>query len=336
MRILLCIFLCLAGSLFAKGEEKKMGYVKGAEVVEVEVKEPFVIDCISGVYYSQIKTTRSSRAMRMTLLIPRTKELKPAIVYVPGGGFSSADYEKFIEMRYALAKAGFVVAAVEYRVIPNTFPALVVDAKSAIRFLREHSKEYGINPDSIGILGDSAGGYVAQMVALSGKEYNQGDFLNQSSEVQSAVSMYGISNLLNIGEGFSPEVLKVHASPAVTEALLLNGVAFRDFAGASVMSDPSKALKASPMGHLEGKKPPLLLMHGDIDDLVSPIQSSQIYEALKKRNQPVEYILVKDAQHGDIHWFQEPIISRVVQWFKKTLAKPIATKNQTQDKNSNL
>lgn len=335
MRKIFLALLCLVGGLFAK-EVKAMGYVKGAEVIEVEVEHPFVIDCISGVYYSQIKSTRSSRAMRMTLLIPRTKELKSAIVYVPGGGFSSADYEKFSEMRYALARAGFVVAAVEYRVIPSIFPAPIVDAKSAIRYLREHYKEYTINPNSIGILGDSAGGYVAQMVAMSGKLYNEGDFLSQSSEVQSAVSLYGISNLLNIGEGFSPEVLAVHRSPAVTEALLLNGVAFRDFAGASVMSDPKKALNASPMGHLEGKKPPLLLMHGDIDDLVSPIQSLQMYEALKKRNQPVEYVLVKNAQHGDIHWFQEPIISKVVQWFEKTLAKPIPLKDLKQDKNQNL
>lgn len=335
MRKIFLALLCLVGGLFAK-EVKAMGYVKGAEVIEVEVKHPFVIDCISGVYYSQIKSTRSSRAMRMTLLIPRTKELKSAIVYVPGGGFSSAEYEKFSEMRYALARAGFVVAAVEYRVIPSIFPAPIVDAKSAIRYLREHYKEYTINPNSIGILGDSAGGYVAQMVAMSGKLYNEGDFLSQSSEVQSAVSLYGISNLLNIGEGFSPEILAVHRSPAVTEALLLNGVAFRDFAGASVMSDPKKALNASPMGHLEGNKPPLLLMHGDIDDLVSPIQSSQMYEALKKRNQPVEYVLVKNAQHGDIHWFQEPIISKVVQWFEKTLAKPIPLKDLKQDKNQNL
>lgn len=335
MRKIFLALLCLVGGLYAK-EVKAMGYVKGAEVIEVEVKHPFVIDCISGVYYSQIKSTHSSRAMRMTLLIPRTKELKSAIVYVPGGGFSSAEYEKFSEMRYALARAGFVVAAVEYRVIPSIFPAPIVDAKSAIRYLREHYEEYTINPNSIGILGDSAGGYVAQMVAMSGKLYNEGDFLSQSSEVQSAVSLYGISNLLNIGEGFSPEVLAVHRSPAVTEALLLNGVAFRDFAGASVMSDPKKALNASPMGHLEGKKPPLLLMHGDIDDLVSPIQSSQMYEALKKRNQPVEYVLVKNAQHGDIHWFQEPIISKVVQWFEKTLAKPIPLKDLKQDKNQNL
>lgn len=335
MRILMCIFVCLAFG-FAKEEASKLAYVKGAEVMSVEIKNPVIIDSISGVIFSQIKDTRSVKGLRMSLLIPRTQDLKPCVVYVPGGGFSSADYEKFTEMRYTLAKAGFVVAAVEYRVVPTKFPALVVDAKSAIRYLREHYKEYGINPKAIGILGDSAGGYLSQMVAMSGGEYNQGDYLNQSSEVQSAVSLYGISNLLNIGEGYSGEVQKVHASPAVTEALLVNGVAFGDFAGASIMSDPTKALKASPMGHLEGVKPPLLLMHGDKDTLVSPIQSSQMYEALKKRGQKVEYIVVKGAQHGDITWFQEPIINKVVEWFKQTLPKPIPAKDIPKDKNANL
>ncbi len=57
----------------------------------------------------------------MTLLVPRTSDPKPAILYVPGGGFTSAAHRKFIEMRLALAQAGFVVAAAEYRVVPMSF-----------------------------------------------------------------------------------------------------------------------------------------------------------------------------------------------------------------------
>lgn len=61
-------------------------------------------------------------------------------------------------MRTALAKAGFVVAAAEYRTVPTKYPALVNDAKAAVRFLREHAKEYGIDPAKIGVLGDSPAG----------------------------------------------------------------------------------------------------------------------------------------------------------------------------------
>lgn len=131
------------------------GYTDGALVIQVK-KTSEQIDAMSGIIYSQVKSTRAIRQLRMSLLIPRTQDLKPAIVYFPGGGFTSADYEKFSEMRMALAEAGFVVAAAEYRVVPDTFPAPVQDGKSAVRFLREHAAEYGIDPNRIGVLGDSA------------------------------------------------------------------------------------------------------------------------------------------------------------------------------------
>ena len=144
---------------------------------------------MSGIVYSQIKGLRSNRALRMTVMIPRDGKAKPAIIYFPGGGFTSADYEKFTEMRTALAKAGFVVAAAEYRTVPTKYPALVNDAKAAVRFLREHAKEYGIDPTKIGVLGDSAGGYLAQMSGATNgeKQFDEGDFLNQSSDVQAVV-----------------------------------------------------------------------------------------------------------------------------------------------------
>lgn len=254
------------------------GDAPGAEVISVSNTRG-QIDALNDVVYAQVKQTRAVRQLHMSLLVPRTQALKPAIIYFPGGGFSSADYNKFIEMRMALAEAGFVVAAAEYRVIPDTFPAPVVDGKAAVRYLREHASEYGIDPARIGVLGDSAGGWLSQMLGTTNDEktFDKGDYLNQSSNVQAVVTLYGISNLLNIGEGFPADIQKVHQSPAVTEALLVNGAAFRDFAGAAITADPKKALAASPMGHLNGKKPPFLIMHGSADTLVSPEQSAQLY-----------------------------------------------------------
>ena len=177
--------------------------VAQTESLKVEVTE-HQIDEIGGVIYSQIQSRRSNRAMRMTLLVPRTAEKKPAIIYFPGGGFTTTDYEKFIEMRFALAKAGFVVAAAEYRVVPNKFPAILEDGKSAVRFLKAHADAYGIDASKIGVLGDSAGGYLSQMVAVTGneKQFDKGDNLHVDSTVQAAATLYGISDLRNIGAGF--------------------------------------------------------------------------------------------------------------------------------------
>ncbi|MGZ0752687.1 alpha/beta hydrolase fold domain-containing protein [Kluyvera sichuanensis] len=313
------------------------GNTNGAQVIHVENTRGR-IDTLNGIVYSQIKSTVAVRPLHMSLLVPRNTDLKPAIVYFPGGGFTSAAWDKFIEMRMALAQAGFVVAAAEYRTVPDTFPAPVIDGKAAIRYLREHAKEYGIDPQRIGVLGDSAGGYMAQMMALTNgdKAFEQGDFLNQSSDVQAAATLYGISNLLNIGEGFPAAIQKVHESPAVTEALLVHGSAFRDWPGAAIGSDKQKALAASPMGHVNGKKPPFLIMHGSADTLVSPLQSAQLYKALKEEGNKADYVLLEGAEHGDDHWYQQPVIDRVVSWFKATLGEPIKHSTRAKDKNANL
>ena len=303
-------------------EHSLAGYTHGANIMKIDHMRD-QIDEITGIIYSQIFKMRSVIPLHMSLLIPRTSELKPTVVYFPGGGFTSADYEKFIEMRMALAHAGFVVASVEYRVVPHTFPAPVIDAKAAIRYLKKHAVHLGIDPKRIGVIGDSAGGWLAQMVATTAKEkeYEQGDFLNQTTDVQSVVSLYGISSLLNISDGFSEKLQKVHESPASTEALLVNGVAFKEFAGASIYECDDKALKASPIEHIKGKLPPFLIMHGSADTLVSPQQSAQLYNALKAQDSPAHYILVEGAEHGSAHWFQPKIIDCVVQWFNQTLAQ---------------
>lgn len=294
--------------------------VAQTESMKVEVTE-HQIDEIGGVIYSQIQSRRSNRAMRMTLLVPRTAEKKPAIIYFPGGGFTTTDYEKFIEMRFALAKAGFVVAAAEYRVVPNKFPAILEDGKSAVRFLKAHADAYGIDASKIGVLGDSAGGYLTQMVAVTGneKQFDKGDNLHVDSTVQAAATLYGISDLRNIGAGFDEAIQKVHQSPAVTEALLVNGVAFNEYPGASILSDSDKALAASSLGHIKKNLPPFLIMHGTEDKLVSPVQSEQLYEALKQNGNRVTYVKVEGAAHGDTVWFQKPIIDKVVTWFKDNL-----------------
>lgn len=298
-----------------------MGQSPEAQVVDVPVVQGR-IDAISGVVYSQVfERGRSVRGLKMTLFVPRTKEKKPAVLYFPGGGFTSADHEKFLEMRYALACAGYVVAACEYRAVPNKFPALLEDAKAAVRWMRAHASEFGVDANRIGLLGDSAGGYVVQMAGATNgeKNWDVGDFKEVSSDVQAVVSIYGISDLTTIGEGIGNE--NVHASAAVTEALLLNGPAFKDFAGASVNADPQKAKAASPIGHVDGTEPPFLLMHGSGDKVVSPLQSKKMFEALLNKKVEAEYVLVRGAEHGDLPWYQPSVISRVVNFFDRHLKR---------------
>ncbi len=81
-------------------------------------------------------------------------------------------------------------------------------------------------------------------------------------------------------------------------------------------------LKAGSLGHVDGGEPPFLIMHGSGDRLVSPLQSARLYEALKSVKVDAEYVLVDGAGHGDLPWYQKPVIDRVVTFFEKKLGKP--------------
>lgn len=321
----LCATLCSASVAHAATNPTAlMGYTAGAQTLTVNV-ENGQIDEMSGVVYQQIKEVRRFDQLKMTLLIPRTKTAKPAVVYFPGGGFTSADHEKFIEMRYALARAGFVVAAAEYRPVPTRFPGLVEDGKAAVRFLRSHAMELGIDPDKIGVLGDSAGGYLAEMLGTTNGEtgWDKGEWLTVNSDVQAVVSLYGLSDLRSVGEGFSEATNAIHAANNVTEALLLHGPAFAEYPGGTIHTDEAKTLHASAIGHVDGSEPPILLMHGSADKLVSPWQSAHLFEALSAKHvKGCEYVLVEGAGHGDLPWYQPPVIDRVVSYFVTHLGDP--------------
>ena len=141
--------------------------------------------------------------------------------------------------------------------------------------------------------------------------------------MQAVCTIYGISDLTSIGEGLDPAQAKVHASPAVTEALLVHGPAFGKSPGGSILSDREKAMNASSLGHIDGSEPPFLIMHGSGDRLVSPMQSAHLAQTLRKAGTDVEYVLVEGAGHGDLPWFQKPVIERVVKFFEKRLGEAL-------------
>ncbi len=307
------------------GDPSLPGYSEGCEIVSVSGADD-QIDCIEDVVYAQMYNVRGSRQLRMTLLIPRNDRLKPCILYFPGGGFTTAVHSRYLEMRMALARRGYVVVACEYRPVPVKFPGLVQDAKAAIRYVRAHAAQYGIDPERIGVLGDSAGGYVVQMLGTTGgvTGYDTGEYLDQRSDVQAVCTIYGISDLTSIGEGFGKEIEDIHASSASTESLLLFGPAFDRNPGGSAVEDREKALAASALGNIRHNLPPFLIMHGSADSLVSPRQSARLFEALKRNGTEAEYVLVRGAAHGDLTWYQQPVIERVVNWFARTLGEPKA------------
>lgn len=266
-------------------------------------------------------------ALHMDILVPDSKEPLPLIVFITGGGFIMAPKNNWIQQRMRLAQAGYVVASIEYRYAPlSKFPLPLEDCKTAIRWLRAHADMYKIDPSRVGVLGNSAGGYLSAFVGLTNgmKEFDKGDFLDYSSDVLCAADIFGISDITNIGMDYDEENQKGHASAGATEALWALGTPTFGGKDGGVLAHPEESAYASPITYVEKNAAnlvPMLLMHGTEDVLVSPGQTDILYQALKAKGAEAERYVVKGAAHGGPYWVQEPVMKVMVDFFDKHMKK---------------
>src|SRR5271156_5980836 len=107
------------------------------------------------------------------LYLPKGRSKAPVLVAVHGGGWQIGTKQFYRYWGFFLARAGYAVFAVDYRLgKPGVYPAAVYDVKAAVQFVRAKAAEFDLDPDRIGLIGDSAGAHLASLVALSGDHYN--------------------------------------------------------------------------------------------------------------------------------------------------------------------
>lgn len=259
--------------------------------------------------------------LKLDLLKPNDDKVFPLVVFVTGGGFFLAPKYNYLQQRIALAEAGFIVASIEYRVIPQgKFPDALVDVKNAIRFLKANAYKFGIDKEKVVVMGESAGGYLAALTATTNncKEFEVGENLSESSSVQAAIDIYGLSDLTKVGDDFSKAIQEAHASPSSPEAIFINGLSLFD-KGGSIKDNINFVEKANPITYISKSTPPFLLMHGDKDSLVSPSQTEILFEALLENGVDAHRYIVKNANHADKYWYQPEIINIIIKFLNKIL-----------------
>jgi acetyl esterase/lipase len=164
----------------------------------------------------------------------------PLIVWVHGGAWRAGSRKG--TPAPALVPRGYAVASIEYRLSQEAvFPAQIQDCKAAIRWLRAHAKEHGLDPDRFGAWGPSAGGHLVALLGTAGdaKELEGSDGpAGQSSRVQAVCDWFGPTDFLQIGK--FPSQLN-HNAPDSPEARLLGG---------PVLENPEKCRKANPITYV--------------------------------------------------------------------------------------
>lgn len=240
--------------------------------------------------------------LKLSLLRPRRHfyydpltEVYPLLVFICGGGWTEMDRSVWIPELTWFAKHGYAVASVDYSVTARTrFPMQAEDVKAAIRYLRAHAEEFGINADKIVVMGESAGGYLSGLITLSGKhtEWDVGENLGVSSAVQGGVCYYPGVDMTKNPANDSPE----NRDPA------------KDFLPRDVGMYPALQNMVTP------DSPPMMILQGDADTQVHYSQAELLYEALEKNGVRNEYYLIHGAEHADAHFVQEEIKEMILKF----------------------
>lgn len=175
-----------------------------------------------------------------------TSEPHPAIVFVHGGGLRSGFPEMHGWQAAALAAAGYVSASIDYRVFPETtWPGALEDVKCAVRWLRAHATALGVDSARIAVVGGSAGGYLAALLALTPGLYEgDGGQPEEASAVSAAVLFYPLTDMS--WPSLAPDVQQLVA----------------DFLGGD---DQQVYREGSPATYVKEGAPPFLILTGDRD-----------------------------------------------------------------------
>lgn len=250
----------------------------------------------------------------LQLNIARPKEgdgLRPAVLCIHGGGFRAGKRERWDALCQKLAGDGYVAATVTYRLAPKyQFPAAIYDVKAAVRWLRKNAAIYQIDPERIGVVGDSAGGHLAQFLGVTadisnfeGVEELGDDVMDlESTAVTCVVNYYGPSD-------FTKSYGK---SVDAAEVLPL-------WLGGDVTKERHKHIAASPLYWVTPNAAPTLLIHGTEDKYVAFEQAEWIHDRLKAAEVEVELLKLEGAGHGFKGSDAEKADAAMLAFFKKHL-----------------
>lgn len=262
------------------------------------------IRLLRGVPYADLP---GARPLELDLYLPdRAPGADPPglVLFVHGGAWRRGRRE---DMGYRMrgwtpgpfariAAAGPAVASVDYRLSGEAaFPAPLDDLRGALRWLGLRATELGIDTRRTVVWGESAGGHLASLLALSPRL--------PEAEVRGAIAWYAPSDLTLDG-----------TDPSTPHALLL---------GAAPEAVPALARAASPRYQVHSDAPPFLLAHGTLDSMVDITHSLRLAESLEEAGVPADVMTVPGADHvwhGIPDEQVEEIFLRTLGWARRALS----------------
>ncbi|MDF2964006.1 MAG: lipase/esterase [Paenibacillus sp.] len=204
--------------------------------------------------------------MKIDFYVPSAPREEAALLFIHGGGWAKGSKEQWQDVAKHFAQLGYVAASAGYRLTDSAvYPAQLEDTRLAMQYMKQQSSRFGFNPERIAVIGSSAGGYLAAMLALDGPK----------ETLPQAVVLYCPVTTLETKGDFIPA-----------------------FMGCPMEGNEQLYRDASPYRRITGTEPPFLIIQGDADETTPYDQVAAFHEALLGAGGHSELEVLEGVKHG--------------------------------------
>ncbi|MCM1135761.1 MAG: alpha/beta hydrolase [Clostridium sp.] len=284
--------------------------VEGAQVIPTTGDEIGVM-YVPNVEYAEIDGVK----LHLQLLLPTPRNqpemVCPCVVFVQGSAWMPQNVYAQVPALSKLAARGYVAAIVEYRHSGiASFPAQIMDARNAIRFLRVNAKEYHVNPEQIVVAGDSSGGHTAMFAGILDDDSESNLFPGVTAKVKGIVNYYGSTSIMNDD---SNPIQITHCQPDSPEGMVMGHVDLRD------NLELKRKLSVECNITEDTVVPPTIIFHGTKDRVVNCEGSVILYRRLKECGKDVKLYLMKGCDHGGPEFWTSTVLDIVDGFIQKCI-----------------
>ncbi|MAV76273.1 MAG: hypothetical protein CL691_06600 [Cellvibrionales bacterium] len=266
------------------------------------VRRPFAIRlngvrCEKDVVYGEA----DGETLKLDIYQSRTQQddqsSAPVMLYIHGGGLLEQGGTKKgqgLPLLNEFAQRGWVCVSIDYRLSPtHKWPAHLIDCKAALQWIKKNISDYGGDPDFVITAGDSAGGQLSAMMALTANEPQfQPRCPDLDSRIQGALCFYGVMDFCNLFDQAHNDELAGYSATQIIDASL-------DDPGQSAVFESANAIASINKQTDSSSIPDCAIIHGDCDSLIAIDESTLFAEKLQQVSEnKVIYSGIPGAQHA--------------------------------------
>ncbi len=271
-------------------------------VLSLVITSSFAVAVEADIQRDIVYGHKDGMALVMDIYQPEGEANGAGVAYLVSAGFNSTlRVQDRYEFRFMpLVEAGFTVFAVRHGSSPRyKVPDAYSDVVQAMQFIGANSHRFGVDADRFGVFGSSAGGLLSLLVGLNDKTADGAELFRPS-----AVVAYMAPSAVRVRQ----ERVGIESRPGLSERSPAWGF------------DPALAAALSPVNHVSADDPPVLLVHGDADEVVPISNSELMHAALNDFGVTTKFVVIEGAPHGRYLGEGGRIASSaMLSWFQKHL-----------------